>query len=85
MGITDKISHAAERKAFETIPDGKWAHYTQRLIRENDPYILKTGLLYTSLAQQQGPRGARYPDVFGAVHVRPGGGDGAPLSRLHRL
>ena len=28
MGITDKISHAAERKAFETIPDGKWAHYT---------------------------------------------------------
>ena len=37
MGITDKISHAAERKAFETIPDGKWAHYTQRLIRENDP------------------------------------------------
>ena len=44
MGITDKISHAAERKAFETIPDGKWAHYTQRLIRENDSYILKTFL-----------------------------------------
>ena len=80
MGITEKISHAAERKAFETIldsmlkkgqtqdvgdlaeqlidliqkihkgtwsdssyaalrmiaedPNGKWAHYTQRLIRE---------------------------------------------------
>ena len=90
MSITDKISHAAERKAFETIldsmikngqtqdvgdlaeqlidmiqkihkgtwsdasfdalrtiaetPDGKWAHYAQRLIRENDPYILKTFL-----------------------------------------
>ena len=82
MSITEKISHAAERKAFETIrdsmlkkgptqdvgdlaqqlidmiqkihqgtwsdksyetlrmvaenPDGKWAHYTQRLIRDND-------------------------------------------------
>ena len=86
MSITERISHAAERKAFETIldsmlkkgqtqdvgdlaeqlidmiqkihkgtwsdksyetlrmvaenPDGKWARYTQRLIRENDPYIL---------------------------------------------
>ena len=40
MGITDKISHAAERKAFETIPDGKWAHYNPAAwIRENDPYI----------------------------------------------
>ena len=83
MRITEKISHAAERKAFETIldnliqkgqtqdagqiandlvnmvqklhsdvwseksfqtlhmlannPDGKWAHYVQRLIRDNDP------------------------------------------------
>ena len=55
MGITDKISHAAERKAFETIPDGKWAHYTQRLIRENDPYILKTFL--TNVAYEGGFRG----------------------------
>ena len=55
MGITDKISHAAERKAFETIPDGKWAHYTQRLIRENDPYILKTFL--TNAAYEGGFRG----------------------------
>ena len=37
-------------KSYETLrmiaenPDGKWAHYTQRLIRENDPYILKTFL-----------------------------------------
>lgn len=54
MGITDKISHAAERKAFETIPDGKWAHYTQRLIRENDPYILKTFL--TNAAYEGGFR-----------------------------
>ena len=54
MGITDKISHAA-RKAFETIPDGKWAHYTQRLIRENDPYILKTFL--TNAAYEGGFRG----------------------------
>lgn len=83
MNITEKISHAAERKAFETVldsmlkkgqtqdvgdlaqqlidiiqkihkgtwsddsfdalraiaenPEGKWAHYAQRLIRENDP------------------------------------------------
>ena len=55
MGITDNISHAAERKAFETIPDGKWAHYTQRLIRENDPYILKTFL--TNAAYEGGFRG----------------------------
>lgn len=55
MGITDKISHAAERKAFETIPDGKWAHYTQRLIRENDPYILK--IFLTNAAYEGGFRG----------------------------
>ena len=101
MSITEKISHAAERKAFETIldsmlkkgqtqdvgdlaeqlidmiqkihkgtwsdksyetlrmiaenPDGKWAHYTQRLIRENDPYILKTFL--TNVAYEGGFRG----------------------------
>ena len=101
MSITEKISHAAERKAFETIldsmlkkgqtqdvgdlaqqlidmiqkihkgtwsdksyetlrmvaenPDGKWAHYTQRLIRDNDPYILKTFL--TNVAYEGGFRG----------------------------
>ena len=90
MTLTDKISHAAECKAFETLldnlikkgqtqdasqvasdlvamvqrlhgdvwseksfqtlrmiandPNGKWAHYTQRLLRDNDPYILKTFL-----------------------------------------
>ena len=101
MGITEKISHAAERKAFESIldsmikkgqtedvgdlakqlvdmilkihkgtwsdqsyetlrmlaenPDGKWAHYTQRLIRDNDPYILKTFL--TNVAYEGGFRG----------------------------
>ena len=36
-------------------PDGKWAHYTQRLIRENDPYILKTSL--TNAAYEGGFRG----------------------------
>ena len=101
MKVTEKISHAAERKAFETIldsmikkgqtqdvgdlarqlidmiqkihkgtwrdesfdalrmiaddPNGKWAHYTQRLIRENDPYILKTFL--TNVAYEGGFRG----------------------------
>lgn len=101
MSITEKISHAADRKAFETIldsmlkkgqtqdvgdlaqqlidmiqkihkgtwsdksyetlrmvaenPDGKWAHYTQRLIRDNDPYILKTFL--TNVAYEGGFRG----------------------------
>lgn len=101
MSITEKISHAAERKAFETIlesmlkkgqtqdvsdlaeqlidmiqkihkdtwsdksyetlrmvaenPDGKWARYTQRIIRENDPYILKTFL--TNVAYEGGFRG----------------------------
>ena len=101
MNITEKISHAAERKAFETVldsmlkkgqtqdvgdlaqqlidiiqkihkgtwsddsfdalraiaenPEGKWAHYAQRLIRENDPYILKTFL--TNAAYEGGFRG----------------------------
>ena len=101
MSITEKISHAAERKAFETVldsmlkkgqtqdvgdlaqqlidiiqkihkgtwsddsfdalraiaenPEGKWAHYAQRLIRENDPYILKTFL--TNVAYEGGFRG----------------------------
>jgi len=101
MRITEKISHAAERKAFETIldnliqkgqtqdagqiandlvnmvqklhsdvwseksfqtlhmlanePDGKWAHYVQRLIRDNDPYILKTFL--TNAVYEGGIRG----------------------------
>ena len=101
MTLTDKLSHAAERKAFETIldnlikkgqtqdaaqvatdlvnmveklhsdvwsensfqtlrmiandPDGKWAHYAQRLIRDNDPYILKTFL--TNAVYEGGIRG----------------------------
>lgn len=101
MRITERISHAAERKAFETVldamlkkgqtqdvgdlakqlvdmiqkihkgtwsdasyetlrmiadqPDGKWAHYVRRLIRENDPYILKTFL--TNAACEGGFRG----------------------------
>ena len=36
-------------------PDGKWAHYVQRLIRECDPYILKTFL--TNAAYEGGFRG----------------------------
>ena len=90
MSVTEKIAHAAERKAFETLldsiikkgqtqdisdvaqsmvdmvqklhssvwtpetfamlhevannPDGKWARFTQRLIRESDPYLLRTFL-----------------------------------------
>lgn len=101
MSITEKISHAAERKAFETILDSrikkgqtqdigdlaeqlidmiqkihkgtwsdesyaalrmiaenpveKWAHCTQRLLRENDPHILKTFL--TNAAYEGGFRG----------------------------
>lgn len=101
MSITEKISHAAERKAFETVldslikkgqtqdagkiannlvnmvqklhgdvwseasfqtlhmlandPNGKWAHYVQRLIRDNDPYILKTFL--TNAVYEGGIRG----------------------------
>ena len=101
MTLTDKISHAAERKAFETLldnlikkgqtqdasqvasdliamvqrlhgdvwseksfqtlrmiandPNGKWAHYTQRLLRDNDPYILKTFL--TNAVYEGGIRG----------------------------
>ena len=36
-------------------PDNKWAHYTQRVIRESDPYILKTFL--TNAAYEGGFRG----------------------------
>ena len=101
MKVTEKLSHAAERRAFETIldsmikkgqtqnvgelaselvdmiqrilgdtwkpesyellrrlseePDGKWAHYAQRILRECDPYILKTFL--TNVAYEGGFRG----------------------------
>ena len=101
MNAAEKLAHAAERKAFETMldslikkgqtqdvgdlanslvdmvqkihgsvwkpetfnvlhtlanePDGKWAHYLQRLIRECDPYILKTFL--TNAAYEGGFRG----------------------------
>ena len=101
MKVTEKISHAAERKAFETIldsmikkaqtqdvgelaeslidlinkiqkdtwsdaayatlrqiahePDGKWAHYLKRVVRDNDPYILRTFL--TNAAYEGGFRG----------------------------
>ena len=101
MNVTEKITHAAERKAFETMldtiikksqtqdvgelfeslvnmvqkihgsvwspetfdtlrkisedPNGKWAHYVQRLLRECDPYILKTFL--TNAAYEGGFRG----------------------------
>lgn len=101
MKVTEKISHAAERKVFESIldsiikksqtqdisdvvnsfvslvqkihgsvwtpetfqtlhmlannPDGKWAHYVQRLLRESDPYVLRTFL--TNAAYEGGFRG----------------------------
>ena len=101
MKVTEKISHAAERKVFESIldsiikksqtqdisdvvnsfvslvqkihgsvwtpetfqtlhmlannPDGKWAHYVQRLLWESDPYVLRTFL--TNAAYEGGFRG----------------------------
>lgn len=101
MTVMDKISHAAERKAFEAMldalikksqtkdvcevannfvnmvqkihssvwtpetfemlhqvasdPNGKWAHYAERLMRECDPYLLKTFL--TAAAYEGGFRG----------------------------
>ena len=101
MNAAEKIAHAAERKAFETIldslirksqtrdvctvandfvnmvqkihssvwtpetfemlhqiandPDSKWAHYAERLLRECDPYLLKTFL--TAAAYEGGFRG----------------------------
>jgi len=42
-------------KRLENEPDGKWAHYLQRLIRECDPYLLKTFL--TNAAYEGGFRG----------------------------
>lgn len=48
-------------KSFQTLrmiandPNGKWAHYTQRLLRDNDPYILKTFL--TNAVYEGGIRG----------------------------
>ena len=101
MNAAEKIAHAAERKAFETMldslirksqtkdvctvandfvnmvqkihssvwtpetfemlhqianaPDSKWAHYAERLLRECDPYLLKTFL--TAAAYEGGFRG----------------------------
>lgn len=53
-GTWSDVSFDALRMIAEN-PDGKWAHYTQRLIRENDPYILKTSL--TNAAYEGGFRG----------------------------
>ena len=101
MTVTEKLAHAAERKAFETMldslirksrtqdvgkvaddlvrmvqkihssvwtpetfemlhqiandPDSKWAHYAERLLRECDPYLLRTFL--TAAAYEGGFRG----------------------------
>ena len=101
MNAAEKIAHAAERKAFETMldslirksqtkdvctvandfvnmvqkihssvwtpetfemlhqianaPDSKWAHYAERLLRECDPYLLRTFL--TAAAYEGGFRG----------------------------
>lgn len=55
-GTWSDVSFDALRMIAEN-PDGKWAHYTQRLIRENDPYILKTSL--TNAAYEGGSRAIR--------------------------
>ena len=101
MTVTEKLAHAAERKAFETMldslirksrtqdvgkvaddlvsmvqkihssvwepetfamlhkiandPNSKWAHYAERLLRECDPYLLRTFL--TAAAYDGGFRG----------------------------
>ena len=101
MTVTEKLAHAAERKAFETMldslirksrtqdvgkvaddlvsmvqkihssvwepetfamlhkiandPSSKWAHYAERLLRECDPYLLRTFL--TAAAYEGGFRG----------------------------
>ena len=101
MTVTEKLAHAAERKAFETMldslirksrtqdvgkvaddlvrmvqkihssvwepetfamlhkiandPNSKWAHYAERLLRECDPYLLRTFL--TAAAYEGGFRG----------------------------
>ena len=36
-------------------PEGKWAHYVQRILDETDPYILKTFL--TNAVYEGGFRG----------------------------
>ena len=101
MTVTEKLAHAVERKAFETMldslirksrtqdvgkvaddlvsmvqkihssvwepetfamlhkiandPNSKWAHYAERLLRECDPYLLRTFL--TAAAYEGGFRG----------------------------
>ena len=110
MKLTEMVSHAAERKAFETVldrmikkgqtedvgdlakelidliqkilgdtwkpesyetlrriaeePDGKWAHYTQRILRESDPYLLRTFL--TNIAYEGGFRGYKTAQTVAA-------------------
>ena len=109
MTVTEKLAHAAERKAFETMldslirksrtqdvgkvaddlvsmvqrihssvwepetfamlhkiandPNSKWAHYAERLLRECDPYLLRTFL--TAAAYEGGFRG--YPAGAGEL------------------
>lgn len=62
IGLMQKILGSSwNSSAFDTLrlvaqnPDGKWAHYAQRLIRETDPHILSTFLL--NAAYEGGFRG----------------------------
>ena len=118
MTVTEKLAHAAERKAFETMldslirksrtqdvgkvaddlvsmvqkihssvwepetfamlhkiandPNSKWAHYAERLLRECDPYLLRTFL--TAAAYEGGFRGkATTPYLLAKIKDLTGG------------
>jgi len=60
--MAEKIQGSVWKKeSFEVLrmiagqPDGKWAHYVQRILDETDPYILKTFL--TNAVYEGGFRG----------------------------
>ena len=62
VDMAEKIQGSVWKKeSFEVLhmiagqPEGKWAHYVQRILDETDPYILKTFL--TNAVYEGGFRG----------------------------
>lgn len=83
-GTWSDESYAALRMIAEN-PDGKWAHCTQRLLRENDPHILKTFL--TNAAYEGGFRGYQTAQANAAkydVNISLADSDGSHLRLQYR-
>ena len=64
-------------------PDSKWAHYAERLLRECDPYLLRTFL--TAAAYEGGFRGFQQPRANSECAARAAGRRSTATSRTSPL